>query len=173
MSNSVENPELMRWHPVAALAAWLVPGAGHFLVGERRRGAILFVLLFTLWNTGLLIGGISVIDRRDNTAWFVPQSLIAPSLAVDMVHQKLRQQSPMHTPNGQPTYEPSFGRVNEQGILYTGLAGLLNLLAIIDVLYHDPTRRAGERRRTKTTNDKNTPTPDRANSTTPQPKPAP
>ena len=147
MSNSIENPQLMRLHLGAALAAWLVPGAGHYLVGERRRGVILFVLLLTLWTTGLLIGGISVIDRRDNTAWFAPQSLFAPSLAVDFVHQTLRNQNPKPIPGDQPSYEPSFGRVNEQGILYTGLAGLLNLLAIIDVLYHDPTRRPSERRR--------------------------
>ena len=31
--------------------------------------------------------------------------------------------------------QPSHGHVNEQGILYTALAGLLNLLTMIDVLF--------------------------------------
>ena len=35
-------------------------------------------------------------------------------------------------------YEPSFGHVYEQGMLYTLLAGLLNLLAILDVAYRHP-----------------------------------
>ena len=39
------------------------------------------------------------------------------------------------------TYEPSFGQVYEQGMLYTLLAGLLNLLAMMDVA-HRPTNPA-------------------------------
>jgi len=37
-----------------------------------------------------------------------------------------------------PAYEPSFGHIKEQGVLYTALAGLLNLLAILDVAYREP-----------------------------------
>ena len=48
-------------------------------------------------------------------------------------------------PKNHPPFEPAFGKTGEQGVLYTSLAGLLNLLAIMDVLYCDPEAR---RRRT-------------------------
>jgi hypothetical protein len=44
---------------------------------------------------------------------------------------------------------PALGHAAEQGVLLTALAGLLNLLAIIDVSYCDPAfRRSMDSRRT-------------------------
>lgn len=132
-----------QWHIGAATTAWLVPGMGHVLLGERRRGAVLGVTIAVLWLMGLIIGGLSVCDRREHPAWFLGQMLTAPSLAVNHYVQSLKHE------NGQPPspyaphgYEPSYGRMGEQGILYTSLAGLLNLLAIIDVVYRSPWHRA-------------------------------
>jgi hypothetical protein len=128
------------WHPGPALAAWAVPGLGHFLLGERRRGVILFAAILSLWLGGVLIGGLGVLDRTQQPHWFLGQMLLAPSVLVDNLLQnqiKPRYQQPPR-PDRPAAYEPSFGRVNEQGVLYTALAGLLNLLAIIDVLYRDP-----------------------------------
>jgi len=42
---------------VAALAAWLVPGAGHLLVGQWRKGAIFLVVLTGMFLIGLAFGG--------------------------------------------------------------------------------------------------------------------
>jgi TM2 domain-containing membrane protein YozV len=132
-----------RWHFNAAVATWLIPGCGHLLIGQTRRGLIIMFAIAWLWIIGLLIGGVSSIDRTEHPAWFLGQMLIAPSVAVNYYHQSLRLQQvgqPVNT-SGQVIYEPSLGRINEQGVLYTSLAGLLNLLAIIDVLYHEPRRR--------------------------------
>lgn len=137
----------MRWHIPEALAAWALPGAGHFIVGERARGVILFLVINSLWLAGLLVGGVCVIDHQENTAWFAAQSLTGPSIVADVYFQRLRATSPPALPAQSPAYEPSFGRVNELGILFVGLAGLLNTLAIIDMLYHDPNRRPSERNR--------------------------
>lgn len=128
------SPAISRWNPVAAVAAWAVPGLGHVILGQRRRGAILGASIGLLWIIGLLIGGIGVIDREDHPAWFLGQMLVGPSLAVDVYHQQL----PPPLPGNNPPYTPSLARVNEQGVLYTALAGLLNLLAVLDVLYRDP-----------------------------------
>jgi hypothetical protein len=131
------NPPATRtWNPTAALGAWLLPGLGHLLIGESRRGAILMVTIGAVWLGGLLIGGISVIDRKDHPAWFLGQMMLAPSVGINIIHQNLRLPPPMP---GNARFEPSFGQVYEQGMLYTLLAGLLNLLAILDVTYrHDP-----------------------------------
>lgn len=139
-----------RWHPHAAFAAWLLPGLGHFILGQRQRGAILCVTIGVLWLAGMIIGGISVFDHREHPAWFVGQMLMAPSVVMDVtIVTKLKPKAgailPAESPDDPPpTYEPSFGRVNEQGVLYTALAGLLNLLAILDVLYQDPRLREND-----------------------------
>jgi len=130
-----------RWNFVAALAAWVLPGLGHYLLGERQRGSILAAGIGVLWLAGFLIGGISVFDHVEHPAWFLGQMLVAPSVGADVALQALkspRGAAPM--PDEQPRYEPGYGRVNEQGTLYTALAGLLNLLAIMDVLYRDGKR---------------------------------
>lgn len=42
--------------PIAALA-WLVPGAGHVLLGQMRKGAVFFVTLVAMFAIGLAFGG--------------------------------------------------------------------------------------------------------------------
>lgn len=126
-----------RWHVDAAFAAWLLPGLGHYLLGLKQRGLILGIAIGLLWVAGCLIGGIGGFDHH--RWWFLGQMLVGPSVVVDQVHHRLRRQS---LPNGplpaRARFEPPFGRTEEQGFLYTSLAGLLNLMAIIDVLYREP-----------------------------------
>jgi TM2 domain-containing membrane protein YozV len=42
---------------VVGVASWLIPGAGHFLVGQVRKGAIFFGVLFAMFVIGLAFGG--------------------------------------------------------------------------------------------------------------------
>ncbi len=39
------------------LAAWLIPGGGHVLHGDLRRGAILFVTIIFMFVLGIAFGG--------------------------------------------------------------------------------------------------------------------
>lgn len=160
-SHAADPGPATRWHVLATVCAWLLPGLGHVVIGQRRRGAILGITILTLWTSGWLIGGISCIEVRSPEGqfrpWFLGQMLLAPSLAVAWYHQSLRDGVVPEAESGRadypgdfagwpipmpddlaPAYEPGFGRVAEQGVLYTALAGMLNLLAIIDVLYRDP-----------------------------------
>ena len=133
------------WNPSAALAAWVLPGLGHALLGQTRRGLVIGVTIAALWLSGLLIGGVGSIDRGRHPYWFLGQMLAGPSLAVHYVRSTFMVEAARpadldrHTP-GRLVYEPAFGHPNEQGVLYTALAGLLNLLAVIDVLYREPHR---------------------------------
>jgi hypothetical protein len=124
-------------HFAAVFAAWLVPGLGHWLVGERRRAAILGGAIGALWFIGLLIGGLSTIDARQNSWWFLSQMLVAPTVVVDQVRHWAFH--PMQTPQDTAPrgYVPAHGRTAEQAVLFTALAGLLNLLAMIDVLHRE------------------------------------
>jgi len=150
------------WRPHAAVGAWLLPGLGHLLLGQRLRGLVIAAAVGGLWLLGLLIGGISVIDHRDYSEgtrvkfslWFLGQSLTGPSVAVDLYHQHIKNVSARlhgHVPqpgdSPQPLYVPSFGRVAELGVLFTALAGMLNLLVIIDASYGPVRPAAGGSRR--------------------------
>ncbi len=74
--------------PVAALLAVVFPGLGHLYLGRFRQAALIMVGVLGLYGTGVLIGGISCIDRRDNFIWFMGQALVGPlTLGLDQYHQ--------------------------------------------------------------------------------------
>lgn len=137
-------------HLLSILAAWCVPGLGHLLVGDRRRGLILMAALLGLYLMGLVIGGIDVVDRKEDRLWYAAQLMAGPiTVAVDMVHQELKNnylvEQRKNPYGGPPAYElasytVSVGRVNELGTLYCALAGMLNLLVIIDLAWAGPRR---------------------------------
>jgi len=139
--------QAMGWNLTCAGLTWVLPGLGHFLLGYRTRGIVLAVSILGLWAGGLLVGGIGVIDNRppDRDAnaprgvnlWYAGQVLVGPSIVVNYARGSiLARQNPM--PDDDPALEPSFGRVYEQGVLYTALAGLLNLLAMLDASFRQP-----------------------------------
>jgi len=76
-------------HFVAGLIALAFPGAGHFFVlGERQRGFFAAVGVLGLFFGGLLVGGISVVDREEDKYWFLGQALIGPiAFGVNTIHQ--------------------------------------------------------------------------------------
>lgn len=131
------SPPRATWHPMGAVAAWLLPGFGHWWIGQHRHAVILGSAIGSTWLLGLLVGGIDVINYNQTGWWFVAQMLTGPSVLVDRVRERIeRKRNPDQTTPAL-AYEPSLGRSKEQGALFTALAGLLNLLAIIDVLYRD------------------------------------
>lgn len=159
--------------PLVAIAGWLVPGSGYWLLGQKKRAMIVGISVVALYLLGLLFAGSRVVevpgwdsrtgvpvridargrrltDPNDpaypgasfsltgrgllgeivNKPWFVGQVLAGPiSLISAAVSVNLGQ-------DGIPTPK---GRLAEIGTLYTAVAGMLNLLAIIDSAH-----RAGE-----------------------------
>ncbi|HMN39852.1 MAG TPA: hypothetical protein PKE29_03340 [Phycisphaerales bacterium] len=107
------------FQPVAALLAAVFPGLGHFYLGQVRKGALICGGVLGLFFTGLLIGGISCIDRRENFIWFLGQSLVGPiALGLDYVHQnRLKVIGPdgqgktvLRSANPDETRDPQTGR---------------------------------------------------------------
>lgn len=133
---------LERWHVLEILAGWALPGAGHYLLGQRKRGLIIGVAIMGLWIVGLLVGGVDVITHEATGArpgrlgrlnyWFLGQMLVGPSLIVDRIHQVLDRGGPPR-PGAGARYEPAIGRMGEQGTLFTTMAGMMNLLVLLDV----------------------------------------
>ena len=111
---------------IVGLAGWCVPCAGHLMLGERSRGVIIFFAIAALFVGGLFIGSIGVIDSANAGPWYMGQMLASPTVAL------LAKLNP--TVGGLPAY-PSYGKPFEIGQIYTTIAGLLNLLCIINAVY--------------------------------------
>ncbi len=50
------KPATVNWMPVLGLA-WLVPGAGHFLLGKKTRALLLFTCVLVAFVLGLMTRG--------------------------------------------------------------------------------------------------------------------
>lgn len=65
-----------------------LPGAGHIYLGEVRRGILAAVGVLGLFFGGVLLGGIDVIDSREDRLWFFVQALVGPAaFGVNWYHQ--------------------------------------------------------------------------------------
>jgi hypothetical protein len=128
-----------RLQPVALVLAILLPGAGHAYLGERKRGVCIGAGVLGLFLGGLLIGGVDAVDRKEDFWWFTAQAGVGPvAFGVDAIHQSLKvtdertgQKRSPH-PDEDGAYTKSLGKINEIGALYAALAGLLNVIAVID-----------------------------------------
>jgi hypothetical protein len=124
--------------PVVALAGWVLPGLGYWLIGQRGRALACGVTILIVFFGGILIAGVRVVQAPDmngpgNTfqrvlqrPWFIGQVLTGPmGITAAMISDKLA---------ASPTYRDieTKARLAEIGTLYTAVAGMLNLLTIID-----------------------------------------
>ncbi len=116
---------------IVALAAWVIPGAGHFLIHERKRAFIIFVTITALFLSGLYIGSIGVVNHVNSKPWFLGQIFYSP--AVGILSQKV-QNGYIDKDGNRMDYD-SYGRPCDVGQIYTGVAGLLNLLCILSAVY--------------------------------------
>lgn len=139
--------------PVVALAGWVLPGAGYLLIGQVARALTVCVTILILFVLGLLIGGVRVVEppatynRPLNAVldkpWYIGQILAGPmTLLTSWVGADSRtadagrgEEAPADLKEQGRYYWMSHARSNEIGTLYTAVAGMLNLLTIIDAAY--------------------------------------
>ena len=156
--------------PLVALAAWIIPGSGYWLIGQAFRGTVIGVTIIVLFIAGILIGGIRVVDvpgyddrgmatylnsagqkvlrpeqgswsltsrpfsEIANKPWFVGQILAGP-ICVAAGRVSIAVSHPATATAGSSMIPRSHARIFEIGTLYTAVAGMLNLLAVIDSTY--------------------------------------
>ncbi|MCD6395106.1 MAG: hypothetical protein J7M40_16575 [Planctomycetes bacterium] len=114
---------------VVGLAAWAVPGGGHFIIKERKRGIIIFVTVALTFLAGLYIGSIAVVDRVGAKPWYAAQIMTSP--VVGLIANKVEMSV---AEDNKPKYV-SYGKSHDVGQIYTSVAGMLNLLCIISAVY--------------------------------------
>lgn len=107
---------------IVGLTGWLVPGAGHLLLNEKKRAAIIFVAVGLTFAAGLYVGSIGVVDPVASKPWYIAQVMNSPAVAL-LGH--------ITAGGGYVVY----GRVKDLGQVYTGIAGMLNLFCIVNAVY--------------------------------------
>jgi hypothetical protein len=110
-----KNPYLV------GVLAWLIPGAGHWFLGRRRQAVIMGVSIVATFVLGVLLGGIEMIGPQASVPWFLAQILTGIPAIIGVVLQN-------------PNLPPGVGRGVDLGQVYSGVAGLLNLLCVLDAL---------------------------------------
>ena len=151
--------------PEAAVLAWLYTGLGHLYVGHRRRGLLIMIATTLLILGGVLIGGPDVVDRRNDRLWFIAQAGCGPvAFVLDGFRERVspaqsydfspasRTDDRQRYADGDPEMlrmlnRASVGHLNEIGTLYIALAGLMNLVVLLDFL--NPHRIASDRERAR------------------------
>jgi len=116
------------WSPdVFVFLAWLVPGLGHFAQGRKLRGALVFLLLCGLLVLGTCLAEGSNLDRERHFYYWAGQFLAgAPVMLLEALygHRAVTSDIPYV----------------DAGLVFGCLAGLLNVLALMDVFVVAETR---------------------------------
>lgn len=135
--------------PVAAIAGWVFPGLGHIVNGNVRRGIAAMAGVLLLFGTGVLVGGVDAVDRKEDSLWFIGQAACGPiTFAADWANTaflKSGSAAPMiplppsvlnQTP--QASAFKGLAHANEFGTFLAFLAGLMNACVILDALVRAP-----------------------------------
>lgn len=135
---------------LAAFLAWLVPGLGHLYQGRRGKAILYFVCIAGLFVSGMIMGEWKIAywrwvnplqNTEDFRLWYPAQFWVGLLAFPALVQATLLRynmapilggylaEPPMHVING---LYSSAGRFVDIGVVYTCIAGLLNILAIYD-----------------------------------------
>lgn len=110
---------------LTAALAWIIPGAGHFFVGRRGRGLIVFFTVLAAFVIALLMygpmfhpGGADVLTRLINTGGFIGDLASGAFYFIAV---------------GSGYAQPDAGgHASDYGAKFFVVAGLLNILAMVD-----------------------------------------
>lgn len=144
-----------RFNLFPALLGWVFPGLGHIVLGERTRGIYAMIGVLTLFIGGVFIGGVDAVDKDEDRLWFVGQAGAGPiafvvAYANDSLLKSGRAAELLPTPpisgsrvdpKGEGPKISAFrglAHPNEFGTLFSFLAGLMNLIVILDALVRVP-----------------------------------
>jgi len=128
----------------ALIVGWLVPGAGHAVLGRVRRGVLFFALIMGSFGLGLAHDGrLALYSPREGFLTGLqlvanmgvgPADLFARmSVYGEAVYTVPDQSSPAYRPRIEKFRERQRSLVSAYGTAYLWSAGLMNLLLLMDV----------------------------------------
>lgn len=109
---------------IAFVAAWLLPGAGHLVMGKWRKGLFFFLMLGAAYLFGMYIAGFRPVSFDDNPFYYVGQYGSGATFLVAKLRgaEKAIVRDQIH---------PSWF---DPGLLYVCVVGLLNLVVMLNIL---------------------------------------
>ena len=108
-------------HPAAAvLFGWLIPGAGHVSQGRVARGLFCFLLITGMFVLGCLLAEGTNLDRTRHFYYWAGQTMLGPMAFVAEFF------------SGHPAMEMR-PRYSDAGVMLASVAGVLNVLLLLDV----------------------------------------
>ena len=125
----MENSKQPKALYLVGIIAWLIPGGGHWMLGQKNRAVAIFFGIVITFIIGIFLGGTELIDPRNAWLWFCAQIFTGlPAVAASLIQN--------------PAVLMGNGRAIDLGQLYTSVAGLLNVLCILDALIPTPPKPA-------------------------------
>jgi hypothetical protein len=116
---SVRPKRWTEWPAIAVGLAWLLPGLAHFAQGRKLRGAIVFAALVGLFALGTVFAEGSNLSRERHFYYWAGQFMVgAPAMLSEALW------GDMHVAREIPYVDA--------GLVFACVAGLLNILAMID-----------------------------------------
>ena len=113
---------------------WLVPGWGHWRIGEKRRGITSGVVILAAFILGAVLSNREASSKELHPYSFYAQAMVGGgALSVlyvappDLSKVILSPAAAIDKPQPVP-------RFNDAGILFCNIAGLLNLLLLLDLV---------------------------------------
>jgi hypothetical protein len=117
-------PKADRRRGIAFLVGWLIPGAGHVVIGKWKKGLFFFAILSATYLFGMWLSGFRTVTFDDNPFYFVGQY----GSGVTLLIAKLRGAEKAII---RPGLDPSWF---DPGLLYVCVVGLLNLVVMLSLL---------------------------------------
>lgn len=114
-------PENKKWW-VSLLGGWMVPGLGHWLMGKRSKGLFLFSVITATYLFGLWAIGFSHPRFHENPLYYFGRFGSGFMLALSFILS-----SPAHP-------IPEMMNWFDIGMLYSSVAGLLNLVVVLNIV---------------------------------------
>lgn len=138
--------------PLDVILGWFIPGAGHLSRGYARQGRMILGVVVLLFALGLTLSDLEAVSRDLHPYAFWAQLGVAggtlPLLAIDPARDEvLGEHQSVSTPV--PRWDPANARWesdlpparSDTGVLFCCVAGLLNLLALFDLVDRSLTAR--------------------------------
>ena len=137
---------------LAMMLAWLIPGAGHFYLGRRVRGVILFLAVTLTFWAGMAMGGVMTVDPKgENQYWFIGEMMTGANGLIGWHRYNstildLEREVDKETKNKSLSRPEAMERVQAEKNLalvapnenparaFCGVAGMLNLMCIFDAI---------------------------------------
>lgn len=127
----------------SCLLAWLIPGAGHFYLGKRKRALVFFLVIVATFFLGVLNDGRSyLMDREQPLSYLATLTNVATG-PLELISREATYHSVVYVMPADES-DPEAARLlgemrkkvrsvtGEYGTTYVLAAGLMNILLILD-----------------------------------------